>query len=225
MIELRDLVKVYGHGEQAFKALRGVSFRIQKGEFAAIMGPSGCGKSTLLNVLGLMDRPTDGEYRLNDGRVDFLEDHERTMLRRRQIGFVFQSFNLLPRMTALQNVCLPMIYEGVPAEKRDERGRRLMRRVGLGAKCDNTPLELSGGERQRVGIARALANEPSILLADEPTGNLDSQTAEEIMNLFAELHKEGMTVLLVTHDRGVAKLAQHILNFRDGKLTNEERPK
>jgi putative ABC transport system ATP-binding protein len=224
LIRIEDLVKTYGEGDSAFTALHGASFHIPKGEFAAIMGPSGCGKSTLLNILGVMDRPTRGEYHLAGDPIAGLEDAERTYIRRRRIGFVFQSFNLLPRMTAHQNVMLPMGYEGVPLEERRARAHELLRRVGLKGKDKNTPLEMSGGECQRVGIARALANKPDVLLADEPTGNLDSKTAIEIMALFHELHKEGMTLLLVTHDRTVADASQHILHFKDGLLVREEHP-
>ncbi|MFH1723602.1 MAG: ABC transporter ATP-binding protein [Elusimicrobiota bacterium] len=223
MIEVSSLVKVYGEGGRRFRALRGVSFRLRKGEFAAVMGPSGCGKSTLLNILGLMDPPTSGTYRLGALRVDGLGDSQRTMIRRTKLGFVFQAFNLLPRLTALQNVCLPMSYAGMGMAERLERGRMLLDRVGLAARAAQTPIELSGGERQRVGIARALANRPRLLLADEPTGNLDSQTSGEILDLFGELHAEGMTVLVVTHDRGIADRAERVLHIMDGKLVKEER--
>lgn len=222
MIEIRDLVKTYGEGPQAYTALKGVTFGVRPAELLAVMGPSGCGKSTLLNILGLMDRPTSGTYELDGRRVERLSDSRRTLLRRRALGFVFQSFNLLPRLTALQNVCLPMSYEGVPGRERLERGRALLEKVGLSRKEHHTPLELSGGERQRVGIARALANRPRLLLADEPTGNLDSRTAAEVLALFEALHKEGMTILLVTHDRGVADRAQRVLHFRDGQIVEEE---
>jgi len=224
MIETTDLVKIYGDGgSQHFQALYGVSLRVEAGEFAAIMGPSGCGKSTLLNILGLMDQPTSGTYSFGGERVDGLNDRERTLLRRHRLGFVFQSFNLLPRMTALQNVCLPMSYAGLGGTERRARGADLLRRVGLGDKVTRTPLELSGGERQRVGIARALANRPSVLLADEPTGNLDSRTAVEILELLGELHGSGMTLILVTHDRGVAERADRILHVKDGRIVEDER--
>ncbi len=222
MIRLENVTKTYGEGETAFQALCGVTFEIPNGEYAAIMGPSGSGKSTLLNILGLMDGPTTGEYRLAGHRVDDLNDGLRTGVRRDELGFVFQSYNLLPRMTALANVCLPMGYAGVGSEERIERGHKLLKRVGLAKRSHHTPLELSGGERQRVGIARALANEPKLLLADEPTGNLDSKTAVEIMQLFKELNKEGMTMLLVTHDRSVAEESQHIIHMKDGLVNNEE---
>ena len=223
MVEVDGVVKVYGDAG-GYRALDGVSFLVPEGQFAAIMGPSGCGKSTLLNVLGLMDQPTDGTYKLDGQAAGSLSDSERTHLRRDKLGFVFQSFNLLPRMSALQNVCLPMGYAGLSRRDRLARGHELLARVGLGGKEQRTPLELSGGERQRVGIARALANRPRLLLADEPTGNLDSKTAVEILALFRELHAEGMTLLLVTHDPGVAAQADRILRVMDGKIVADERP-
>ena len=223
MVELTALGKVYS-GAASFRALDGVTFTIPTGEFAAIVGPSGCGKSTLLNVLGLMDRPTEGGYRLDGQGVESLTDSERTLVRRDKLGFVFQSFNLLPRMTALQNVTLPMGYAGVGRKQRLERGMSLLARVGLKGKEAQTPLQLSGGERQRVGIARALANEPKLLLADEPTGNLDTKTSAEIMALFHELHDEGLTMIVVTHDPGIANQADRILRVRDGKIVSDERP-
>ena len=223
MIKLQDITKVYGTGDAAFQALHGLSFSVADGEYAAIMGPSGCGKSTLLNILGLMDQPTGGEYLLAGHRVDDLSDTLRTGVRRDTLGFVFQSFNLLPRMTALANVCLPMGYAGVPNEERIARGKRLLAKVGLKDRGHHTPLQLSGGERQRIGIARALANEPKLLLADEPTGNLDSKTAVEILELFKELNDEGMTVILVTHDRAVADRADHVIHIKDGLVLKEER--
>ena len=219
MIEVADLRKTYGGGEKGFAALKGVSFRIRPGEFAAIMGPSGCGKSTLLNILGLLDRPSSGTYRLGERDAGSLGDMERTLLRRKTIGFVFQAFNLLPRFSAVENVCLPMVYAGVGTRERRLRAERLLEEVGLGGKGASTPLELSGGERQRVGIARALANGPSVLLADEPTGNLDSRTSGEILALLSRLHQGGMTLLLVTHDRSVAERAGRILQVADGLLS------
>ncbi|MBI3300288.1 MAG: ABC transporter ATP-binding protein [Elusimicrobia bacterium] len=223
MVEIDAVVKVYGDAG-GYRALDGVSFTVPEGQFAAIMGPSGCGKSTLLNVLGLMDQPTSGSYKLDATAVQGLSDAERTHLRRDKLGFVFQSFNLLPRMTALQNVCLPMGYAGLSRKDRLERAHGLLARVGLKGKELRTPLELSGGERQRVGIARSLANRPRLLLADEPTGNLDSKTSVEIMALFRELHAEGMTLLLVTHDPGIAAQADRILRVKDGRIVADERP-
>jgi len=223
MITVKDLVKIYDEGGLRFQALNGVSFDIGRGEFAAIMGPSGCGKSTLLNILGLMDQPTSGSYRLDGKPVGGLSDQKRTRLRRSHLGFVFQSFNLLPRMSALQNVSLPMSYAGTGKAEQNDRAQELLRRVGLGDKSGKTPLELSGGERQRVGIARALANAPAVLLADEPTGNLDSKTAIEILDLFEALHAEGRTVIMVTHDRAIADRAETVLHIRDGIITKEEK--
>ncbi|MBI3550825.1 MAG: ABC transporter ATP-binding protein [Elusimicrobia bacterium] len=217
MIECEKLAREY---DNSYLALKGVSFEIKKGQFAAIMGPSGCGKSTLLNILGLLDRPTKGHYRLDGADVSHMGDRERTLLRRSSIGFVFQAFNLLPRLSALDNVCLPMTYAGASRPEREERARKLLTRVGLGHKTKHTPLELSGGERQRVGIARALSNNPRILLADEPTGNLDSKSSVEILALFHELHKEGMTIILVTHDANIAGGAQRVLHIKDGQLAN-----
>jgi putative ABC transport system ATP-binding protein len=216
VIACRDLIRVYG--DNKYTALQGVSFSVPQGQFAAIVGPSGCGKSTLLNILGLLDRPTSGSYAVEGRDSSSLSDGDRTMLRRRKIGFVFQSFNLLPRLSAEENVALPMAYDGVPKDERLATARKLLERVGLGAKGHHTPLELSGGERQRVGIARALSNKPSLLLADEPTGNLDTKSSAEILNLFLELHKEGMTTILVTHDPGIAARAQRVIKLRDGKI-------
>ena len=210
-----SLVRVYDGG---YQALRGVSFSVARGEFAAIMGPSGCGKSTLLNILGLLDYPTSGSYRLDGHETARMSDGVRTGLRRKKIGFVFQAFNLLPRLSALENVCLPMAYDGVDADERRERAAGLLERVGLAAKAKHTPLQLSGGERQRVGIARALANRPALLLADEPTGNLDSKSSVEILALFKELHAGGLTIVLVTHDPAIGAAAERIIRVKDGVL-------
>jgi putative ABC transport system ATP-binding protein len=214
-IQCENLTRVYDGG---YQALFGLSFSVARGEFAAIMGPSGCGKSTLLNILGLLDTPTSGRYLLEDRETGKLPDGERTALRRQRIGFVFQSFNLLPRLSALENVCLPMAYDGVPAEERRERAQHLLSRVGLGHKARHTPLQLSGGERQRVGIARALSNKPALLLADEPTGNLDSKSSVEILALFKELHSQGLSIVLVTHDAAIGAAAQRIIRVKDGLL-------
>jgi len=218
LIECQEVVRVYGQEKKGYQALCGVSFGIARGEFAAIMGPSGCGKSTLLNILGLLDRPTAGRFLLTGTDTSRMDDAQRTGLRRETIGFVFQAFNLLPRLSALENVCLPMTYAGAHRPEREARARELLARVGLGAKAGRTPLELSGGERQRVGIARALTNRPAVLLADEPTGNLDSKSSTEILGMFQDLHREGMTIVLVTHDPNIAKGAQRVLRLKDGKL-------
>jgi len=214
LVACADLKRDYG----GYAALRGVSFEIARGEFAAIMGPSGCGKSTLLAILGLLDRPSAGSYELDGVSADGLDDAQRTRLRRERIGFVFQAYNLLPRLSALENVALPMAYAGVPLEERRERAAALLARVGLQAKTGRTPLELSGGERQRVGIARSLANRPALLLADEPTGNLDSKSSAEVIAFLKELHAEGMTVVLVTHDAGIGSAAGRVLRLKDGLL-------
>ncbi|MBI5883281.1 MAG: ABC transporter ATP-binding protein [Elusimicrobia bacterium] len=214
MIRFEGVERFYGD----FQALAGVSFEIGKGEFVAVMGPSGCGKSTLLNIVGLLDRPTAGRYFVDGADASHLTDAKRTLLRRAKIGFVFQAFNLLPRLSALENVCLPMSYAGVAAHERRERAETLLARVGLKSKTRRTPLELSGGERQRVGIARALANEPGVILADEPTGNLDSRSSAEILDFFKELHAEGRTVILVTHDAGIGSMAGRTLRMKDGRL-------
>ena len=214
LVACEDLSRSYGD----YAALRGVSFEVARGEFAAVMGPSGCGKSTLLAILGLLDRPTSGRFLLDGVDAGRLDDAERTRLRRERIGFVFQAYNLLPRLSALENVALPMAYAGVALAERRERAASLLGRVGLQEKTRRTPLELSGGERQRVGIARALANRPALLLADEPTGNLDSLSSADAMSFLKELHAEGMTVLLVTHDANIGSAAQRILRLKDGLL-------
>ena len=214
LVVCEDLKRSYGD----YAALKGVSFKIARGEFAAVMGPSGCGKSTLLALLGLLDRPTGGRYLLDGVNASRMNDAELTRLRREHIGFVFQAYNLLPRLTALENVALPMAYAAMPLEARRERALTLLDRVGLKAKANRTPLELSGGERQRVGIARSLSNDPSLLLADEPTGNLDSKSSVDVMAFFKELHAEGLTILLVTHDPAVGAAAQRILRLKDGQL-------
>jgi putative ABC transport system ATP-binding protein len=214
LVSCANLGRSYGD----YAALRGVSFEIVRGEFVAIMGPSGCGKSTLLAILGLLDRPSTGRYTLDGVDAGGLGDAERTRLRRERIGFVFQAYNLLPRLSALENVALPMAYSGVPPDERRERARSLLERVGLSAKTERTPLELSGGERQRVGIARSLANRPSLLLADEPTGNLDSKSSSEVIAFLKELHSGGLTVVLVTHDASIGSAAQRVLRLKDGLL-------
>jgi len=218
-----DLWKTYEMGSEQVHALRGVSLEIRKGEYAAIMGPSGSGKSTLMNLIGCLDTPTQGFYWLAGRLVSELDDDELAYIRNKEIGFVFQTFNLLARATALHNVELPMIYNGTPAEERQERARDALRQVELGERMLHRPNELSGGQRQRVAIARALVNHPSILLADEPTGNLDSQTGEEIMALFARLHKEGNTIILVTHEPDIARHAHRVIRLRDGKVEKDEK--
>jgi putative ABC transport system ATP-binding protein len=218
-----DLWKTYEMGSEHVHALRGISLEIRKGEYAAIMGPSGSGKSTLMNLIGCLDSPTKGAYWLAGRLVSELDDDELAYIRNKEIGFVFQTFNLLPRATALHNVELPMIYNGTPAEERQERARKTLQQVELGERMMHRPNELSGGQRQRVAIARALVNSPSILLADEPTGNLDSQTGEEIMALFARLHQQGNTIILVTHEPDIAQRAHRIIRLRDGKIERDER--
>jgi len=219
-IECRELVKVYDEGGAEYKALRGVSFAVEKGEFVSIMGPSGCGKSTLLNILGLLDRATAGHYLLDGNDVSRLSDNERSLVRRKKIGFIFQSYNLLPRISSLDNVCLPMGYNGMPRAQAKEKARELLVSVGLSHKIHKPPLQLSGGERQRVAIARALANGPAIILADEPTGNLDSASSAEIMELLKKFNAEGMTLIIVTHDPGVAAKANRIIRVKDGALAD-----
>ncbi|HLW83244.1 MAG TPA: ABC transporter ATP-binding protein [Candidatus Acidoferrales bacterium] len=218
-----DLWKTYVMGSEQVHALRGISTEIRKGEYAAIMGPSGSGKSTLMNLIGCLDSPTKGFYWLAGRLVSELDDDDLAYIRNKEIGFVFQTFNLLPRATALHNVELPMIYNGTPAEERQERARNALKQVELGERMMHRPNELSGGQRQRVAIARALVNHPSILLADEPTGNLDSQTGEEIMALFARLHREGNTIILVTHEADIARHAHRVIRLRDGKIENDEK--
>jgi putative ABC transport system ATP-binding protein len=218
-----DLWKTYEMGEEHLHALRGVSIEIHRGEYVAIMGPSGSGKSTLMNLIGCLDSPSKGRYWLAGRLVSELNDDELAYIRNKEIGFVFQTFNLLPRATALHNVELPMIYNGTPTEERLERAKKALAQVDLADRMMHKPNELSGGQRQRVAIARALVNAPSILLADEPTGNLDSQTGEEIMGLFARLHQQGNTIILVTHESDIAAHAHRIIRLRDGKVEKDER--
>ena len=219
------LWKTYEMGSEQVHALRGVDLEIRKGEYCAIMGPSGSGKSTLMNLIGCLDTPTKGKYWLAGRLVSELDDDELAYIRNKEIGFVFQTFNLLPRATALHNVELPLIYNGTPAEARLERAKRAIQQVDLLDRMMHKPNELSGGQRQRVAIARALVNDPSILLADEPTGNLDSQTGEEIMALFAKLHSQGNTIILVTHESDIAAHAHRIIRLRDGHIERDERTK
>jgi putative ABC transport system ATP-binding protein len=221
LIETRDLWKTYVMGEEEIHALRDVSISIEMGEYVAIMGPSGSGKSTLMNLIGCLDTPTRGSYVLNGQEVARMDDNELARIRNEEIGFVFQTFNLLPRATALHNVELPLVYAGVPAVEREKRARAALEKVELGSRMTHKPNELSGGQRQRVAIARALVNNPSILLADEPTGNLDSKTGAEIMGLFERLHQGGNTIVLVTHEADVAAYAHRTLHLRDGQVEKD----
>ena len=219
------LAREYEIGAEIVRALRGVDIQIRRNEFVAIMGPSGSGKSTLMNLIGCLDTPTAGEYWLNGQKVSELTDDELARIRNKEIGFVFQTFNLLPRASALHNVELPLIYAGASGRVRRERAALALQRVGLGDRMEHKPNELSGGQRQRVAIARALVNEPSILLADEPTGNLDSGTGNEIMNLFEELRTQGQTIVLVTHEHDIAEHAHRQIHLLDGKIARDERTK
>jgi putative ABC transport system ATP-binding protein len=221
VIRIRELTREYRMGEERILALRGVSLDIHRNEYVAIMGPSGSGKSTMMNLLGCLDTPTGGEYWLNGVEVSGLSDDELARVRNREIGFVFQTFNLLPRSTALHNVELPLVYAGVSARDRRSRATAALERVGLGDRMDHRPNELSGGQRQRVAIARALVNQPSILLADEPTGNLDSVTSEEIMRVFGDLHASGQTVIMVTHEPEIAAHAERVVVLRDGRMESD----
>jgi putative ABC transport system ATP-binding protein len=223
VIQTEELWKTYEMGVEQLHALRGVSIEIHKGEYVAIMGPSGSGKSTLMNLIGCLDSPSKGSYWLAGRLVSQLDDDELAYIRNKEIGFVFQTFNLLPRATALHNVELPMIYNGTGAHERLERAKSALAQVDLKDRMMHKPNELSGGQRQRVAIARALVNNPSILLADEPTGNLDSQTGEEIMALFARLHEQGNTIILVTHEPDIAAHAHRVIRLRDGKVERDER--
>ena len=223
MIAVSDLTKVYVMGEEEVPALAGVSLNIQRGEYVAIIGPSGSGKSTLMNILGGLDRPTAGSYRFDGEEVGAFSDDELADFRRQRIGFVFQSFQLLPRLTALQNVELPMIYAGLSPLERKARAKELLERVGLGSRMGHRPTQLSGGQQQRVAIARSLANRPDLLLADEPTGALDTHTGEEVLKLFHELNRDGLTLAIVTHDPDVANEAGRRVAFRDGLIVSDER--
>ena len=227
LIETRDLWKTYQMGDEEIHALRGVSIAIERGEYVAIMGPSGSGKSTLMNLIGCLDTPTKGTYLLNGKEVSQMNDNELARIRNEEIGFVFQTFNLLPRATALHNVELPLIYAGVPKKDRIDRAKAALEKVELTPRMYHRPNELSGGQRQRVAIARALVNNPSILLADEPTGNLDSKTGVEIMALFDRLHQAGNTIILVTHEADIAAHAHRVIAIRDGGIerdVRQERP-
>ena len=225
VIHTEDLWRTYQMGAEEIHALRGVSFDIQPGEYVAVMGPSGSGKSTLMNLIGCLDTPSKGKYVLRGKVVSEMNDDELAAIRNREIGFVFQTFNLLPRATALHNVELPLVYAGVPKEKRIELAKKSIAMVDLAERMMHKPNELSGGQRQRVAIARALVMNPSILLADEPTGNLDSATGEEIMKLFERLHEQGHTIILVTHERDIADHAHRTIHIRDGRIESDERRK
>ena len=222
VIKTEALAKVYEMGAEQVHALRGVDLEIRKGEYVAIMGPSGSGKSTLMNLIGCLDSPSSGKYWLAGRLVSDLDDDELAYIRNKEIGFVFQTFNLLPRATALHNVELPLIYNGTPAEERIEKAKKALERVDLMDRMNHKPNELSGGQRQRVAVARALVNSTSIVLADEPTGNLDSKTGEEIMALFENLYRQGNTIILVTHEHDIAQHAHRIIHIRDGKIASDE---
>lgn len=220
LIEMQDLVKIYELGEEKVHALNGVNLTVDHGEYLAVMGPSGSGKSTLMNIIGCLDTPTSGRYILDGTPVETMSDDELAAIRNKKIGFVFQTFNLLPRTTALHNVELPLIYARVPRAVRRARAEQTLRDVGLGDRMHHQPSELSGGQRQRVAIARALVNGPSLLLADEPTGNLDSKTGREILDLFRELHHRGNSIIMVTHEDDVAREARRIVHLRDGMVVD-----
>jgi len=221
IIELVDISRTYRIGAMDIPALKDISLGIEKNEYVALIGPSGSGKSTLMNLLGCLDTPTGGKYILNNQDVSHLTDNELASIRNIEIGFVFQTFNLIPRMTSLENVALPLVYAGMPKKERLERAKETMISVGLGDRMDHKPNELSGGQRQRVAIARALVNRPSIILADEPTGNLDSKTSYEIMDLFEELHEKGNTIIIVTHEPDIAKRSKRIVRLRDGLIESD----
>jgi putative ABC transport system ATP-binding protein len=223
LIEIRDLVKVYEMGDVQVRALDGVSVDLDRGEFIAIMGPSGSGKSTLMNLIGCLDTATSGDYRLNGQEVSRLDDDELARIRNKEIGFVFQTFNLLSRTSALENVEVPLVYAGISRHERHRRAKEMLEHVGLADRMHHQPNELSGGQRQRVAVARALVNIPSILLADEPTGNLDSRTGEEIMALFDELNRAGNTIVLVTHEEDIARHARRTIRLRDGRVVEERK--
>jgi len=221
LITINDIGRKYIIGTETIHAIKSVSLTINKGEFVALMGPSGSGKSTLMNILGCLDTPTKGEYILNGINVSHMTDNELAEVRNSEIGFVFQTFNLLPRNSALDNVSLPLVYAGISKEKRQERARKTLENVGLGNRVDHKPNELSGGQRQRVAVARALINNPSIILADEPTGNLDTKTSIEIMGLIEDIHAKGNTIILVTHEEDIALHAHRIVRMRDGLIEND----
>ncbi len=221
IIHLEGIKKNYYLGKQVIEVLKGITLDINKGEYVALMGPSGSGKSTLMNILGCLDTPTDGRYVLNDRDVSKMPDNQLAEVRNQEIGFVFQQFNLLPRLTALENVALPLVYAGIPKKQRNEKALRMLDRVNLTDRSHHKPNELSGGQNQRVAIARALVNDPSIILADEPTGNLDSKTSYEIMEIFGRIHDSGNTVILVTHEEDIANHAHRVIRLRDGVIETD----
>lgn len=221
LIDLKDIYKIYQMGSAQINALDGLDCQIEKGEYVALMGPSGSGKSTLMNIIGCLDTPSEGVYSLNGTNVSDMSDDDLASIRNVEIGFVFQSFNLLPRTSAIENVSLPLVYAGISKNERMERAQKALEKVGLGDRADHKPNELSGGQRQRVAIARALINNPSIVLADEPTGNLDSKSSLEIMNLFSQIHQDGNTVVMVTHEEDIAKYAKRTIRMIDGKLADQ----
>jgi len=221
LIRIRSLCKLYSMGEETVKALDAIDLTFERSEYVAIMGPSGSGKSTLMNIIGCLDTPSSGTYELNGNNVEEMDDDELARIRNREIGFVFQTFNLLPRLDCLRNVELPLIYAGVDAEEREERAIRALERVGLGDRIGHKPSELSGGQIQRVAIARALVNNPSLILADEPTGNLDTATSRDIMSIFSELSDAGNTILLITHEEDIANYAKRNIRLRDGKIESD----
>jgi putative ABC transport system ATP-binding protein len=222
VIRIENLTRFYTIGEETVRALNGINLSIQKNEYVALMGPSGSGKSTLMNIIGCLDTPSSGEYFLNGPNVAQLSDSELAAIRNKEIGFVFQTFNLLPRLTALQNVALPLVYAGIPEAERLKKAKDVLEQVGLGNRMTHKPNELSGGQRQRVAVARALVNHPSIILADEPTGNLDTKTSEEIMQLFDIIHQAGNTIVLVTHEEDIALRAKRVVRMRDGIVESDQ---
>lgn len=222
VIRIENLTRFYTIGEETVRALNGINLTIEKNEYVALMGPSGSGKSTLMNIIGCLDTPTSGEYFLNGPNVAQLSDSELAAIRNKEIGFVFQTFNLLPRLTALQNVALPLVYAGIPETERLKKAKEVLEQVGLGNRMTHKPNELSGGQRQRVAVARALVNHPSIILADEPTGNLDTKTSEEIMQLFDIIHQAGNTIVLVTHEEDIALRAKRVVRMRDGIVESDQ---
>jgi len=222
VIRIENLTRFYTIGEETVRALNGINLSIEKNEYVALMGPSGSGKSTLMNIIGCLDTPTSGEYFLNGPNVAQLSDSELAAIRNKEIGFVFQTFNLLPRLTALQNVALPLVYAGIPEAERLKKAKEVLEQVGLGDRIKHRPNELSGGQRQRVAVARALVNHPSIILADEPTGNLDTKTSEEIMQLLDIIHQAGNTIVLVTHEEDIALRAKRVVRMRDGIIESDQ---